>query len=284
MITGASRGLGAGMAARCAEAGIEPRPVRPHRARARRWAWTRAGWSRRGRRDRRGGGRPLHGGGGRARSAGSTSGSTTPGLLDPIAPLRDADPGRLAANIEVNVLGRALGSAAFARHVRSRPGGGVLVNISSGAATTPYEGWAAYCASKAAVDHAHPGRRRRGGRRRSARLRGGARGGRHRRCRPPSGPAPRERFPTVERFREMKPRRAVQQPRLGGRPHPRPAHRPAGRRDGRAAGARRAAGLVIAAGSGSREDRGQRASGERTARWRRWSDWRQTCPTTRTWW
>ena len=44
------------------------------------------------------------------------------------------------------------GSATFARHVRSRPGGGLLVNITSGAATTPYEGWAAYCAAKAAVD------------------------------------------------------------------------------------------------------------------------------------
>ena len=30
----------------------------------------------------------------------------------------------------------------------------MLVNITSGAATKPYEGWAAYCASKAAVDHA----------------------------------------------------------------------------------------------------------------------------------
>jgi len=75
------------------------------------------------------------------------------GLLAPIAPLRDADPAELRANVEVNVLGVMYGSAAFARHVRSRPGGGVLVNISSGAATKAYEGWAAYCASKAAVDH-----------------------------------------------------------------------------------------------------------------------------------
>jgi NAD(P)-dependent dehydrogenase (short-subunit alcohol dehydrogenase family) len=44
------------------------------------------------------------------------------------------------------------GSAAFARHVRSRPGGGSLVNLSSGAATGAYRGWAAYCASKAAVE------------------------------------------------------------------------------------------------------------------------------------
>ena len=76
------------------------------------------------------------------------------GLLAPIAPLRDADPAEVRANVEVNVLGVLHGSAAFARHVRSRPGGGVLVNITSGAASKPYEGWAAYCASKAAVDHA----------------------------------------------------------------------------------------------------------------------------------
>ena len=76
------------------------------------------------------------------------------GLLAPIGPLRDADPGELQANIEANVLGVLHGSAAFARHVRSRAGGGVLVNISSGAARTPYAGWAAYCAAKAAVDQA----------------------------------------------------------------------------------------------------------------------------------
>jgi benzil reductase ((S)-benzoin forming) len=74
------------------------------------------------------------------------------GLLEPIAPLRDADPAALRAHVEVNVLGVLYGSASFARHVRSREGGGVLVNITSGAATSPYAGWAAYCGSKAAVD------------------------------------------------------------------------------------------------------------------------------------
>ena len=74
------------------------------------------------------------------------------GVLDPIGPLAEADPTALRRHVEINVLGVMHGSATFARHVRSRPGGGVLVNISSGAATTPYEGWAAYCASKAAVD------------------------------------------------------------------------------------------------------------------------------------
>jgi NAD(P)-dependent dehydrogenase (short-subunit alcohol dehydrogenase family) len=76
------------------------------------------------------------------------------GLLAPIGPLRDVDPGELRANVDANVLGVLYGSAAFARHVRGRAGGGTLVNITSGAATRPYVGWAAYCASKAAVDHA----------------------------------------------------------------------------------------------------------------------------------
>jgi NAD(P)-dependent dehydrogenase (short-subunit alcohol dehydrogenase family) len=74
------------------------------------------------------------------------------GVLDPIGPLRDVDPAAVRHNLEVNVLGVAHGSAVYARHVRSRPGGGALVNVTSGAATTPYAGWAAYCAAKAAVD------------------------------------------------------------------------------------------------------------------------------------
>jgi benzil reductase ((S)-benzoin forming) len=74
------------------------------------------------------------------------------GVLGPIGPLIDADPGALRLHIDINVTGVLLGCRAFARVVRAQSGGGVLVNISSGAATKIYEGWAAYCASKAAVD------------------------------------------------------------------------------------------------------------------------------------
>jgi NAD(P)-dependent dehydrogenase (short-subunit alcohol dehydrogenase family) len=74
------------------------------------------------------------------------------GLLDPIGPLADADGAALARNIAVNVTGVLYGSSLFARHVRARPGRGVLINISSGAGTKPYAGWAAYCGAKAAVD------------------------------------------------------------------------------------------------------------------------------------
>ncbi|HEY5109974.1 MAG TPA: SDR family NAD(P)-dependent oxidoreductase, partial [Acidimicrobiales bacterium] len=74
------------------------------------------------------------------------------GVLDPVGPLADADPAALERHVATNVLGVMHGTAAFARHVRSRPGGGSLVNVSSGAASSPYRGWAAYCASKAAVE------------------------------------------------------------------------------------------------------------------------------------
>jgi NAD(P)-dependent dehydrogenase (short-subunit alcohol dehydrogenase family) len=74
------------------------------------------------------------------------------GVLEPIAPLADADADAVHRHVDINVMGVVHGAASFARHVRSRPGPGVLVNISSGAATKPYEGWGPYCASKAAVE------------------------------------------------------------------------------------------------------------------------------------
>jgi len=74
------------------------------------------------------------------------------GLVGPIAPLAVADPVEVRRAVDVNVTGVLNGSSVFARHVRSRPGGGVLVNVSSGAATKPYQGWATYGATKAAVD------------------------------------------------------------------------------------------------------------------------------------
>ncbi len=75
------------------------------------------------------------------------------GVLGPIGPLAEADLVEIARVVEANVVGVVNGTAVFADHVRRRTGTGVLVNVSSGAATKPYRGWAAYCASKAAVDH-----------------------------------------------------------------------------------------------------------------------------------
>ena len=74
------------------------------------------------------------------------------GLLAPIGPLRDNDPIEFARHIEVNVVGVFNGSRVFVRHLHARGGTGVLLNISSGAARSAYAGWSAYCAGKAAVD------------------------------------------------------------------------------------------------------------------------------------
>ncbi|HUC06155.1 MAG TPA: SDR family NAD(P)-dependent oxidoreductase [Acidimicrobiales bacterium] len=74
------------------------------------------------------------------------------GLLEPIGPVATSDLHAAARLIQVNVTGVLNGSAVFARHVRSRPGAGVLINMSSGAGVRPYVGWGPYGASKAAVD------------------------------------------------------------------------------------------------------------------------------------
>lgn len=148
MVTGASRGLGAGLAARFAETGLRlglcarSEPVPPPGAEALTASVdvTEAGAV--------------------DRFAAAVADRFGPidlwinnaGLLAPIAPLRDADPDELEAHVRTNVVGVLYGSRAYARHVRSGTGSGVLVNITSGAATSAYPGWSAYCGSKAAVD------------------------------------------------------------------------------------------------------------------------------------
>jgi len=72
--------------------------------------------------------------------------------LDPVVKARDLDGVTLSKSLDVNVLGVLFGSQVFVKHVESRPGEGVLLNISSGAAYGGYAGWAAYCMGKAAVD------------------------------------------------------------------------------------------------------------------------------------
>ncbi len=72
------------------------------------------------------------------------------GLIEPIARLADSDPADWAQVIDVNVKGVYHGLRAAVPVMVAR-GGGVVVNISSGAATSALEGWSQYCSSKAAV-------------------------------------------------------------------------------------------------------------------------------------
>jgi benzil reductase ((S)-benzoin forming) len=74
------------------------------------------------------------------------------GVLAPIGMLRDLDGAAVKEHLETNVLGVFHGTRAYVRHLRESRRGGVLVNISSGAARRGFAGWSAYCASKAAVD------------------------------------------------------------------------------------------------------------------------------------
>ena len=72
------------------------------------------------------------------------------GLIDPIARLADSDPGAWSAIVDVNLKGVYHGLR-FAIPKMLELGGGTVINISSGAATSALEGWSHYCATKAAV-------------------------------------------------------------------------------------------------------------------------------------
>ena len=72
------------------------------------------------------------------------------GIIDPIARLADSDPEAWGAVVDVNVKGIYHGLR-FAIPEMVTRGGGTIVNISSGAATSALEGWSHYCATKAAV-------------------------------------------------------------------------------------------------------------------------------------
>lgn len=74
------------------------------------------------------------------------------GVLDPVGPLVAVDPDAVDRHVHVNLLGAVWSARAYLGHLRGAGHRGVLVTISSGAAHTPYAGWSVYCATKAAVD------------------------------------------------------------------------------------------------------------------------------------
>ncbi|MGE3831784.1 MAG: SDR family NAD(P)-dependent oxidoreductase [Parvibaculaceae bacterium] len=71
------------------------------------------------------------------------------GLIDPIARIAESDPALWAKTVETNLLAPYRFIRAFLAVSSSTPRR--IVNISSGAAHRPLEGWNAYCASKAGL-------------------------------------------------------------------------------------------------------------------------------------
>jgi NAD(P)-dependent dehydrogenase (short-subunit alcohol dehydrogenase family) len=71
------------------------------------------------------------------------------GVIEPIGRLDEVDPAAWAASITVNLVGALYACRAALPHLLAR--GGAIVNVSSGAAGRPLEGWSAYCAGKAGL-------------------------------------------------------------------------------------------------------------------------------------
>ena len=72
------------------------------------------------------------------------------GVIQPIADIAEADPAEWARNIQINLVGPFHGARAVLPGMIAR-GGGTIINISSGAAHRPLEGWSAYCSGKAGL-------------------------------------------------------------------------------------------------------------------------------------
>jgi NAD(P)-dependent dehydrogenase (short-subunit alcohol dehydrogenase family) len=72
------------------------------------------------------------------------------GVIEPIARIEDSDPAAWARNIEINLIGAYNAVRAVLPGMIAQ-GGGTIVNVSSGAAIRPLEGWSAYCTGKAGM-------------------------------------------------------------------------------------------------------------------------------------
>jgi 3-oxoacyl-[acyl-carrier protein] reductase len=72
------------------------------------------------------------------------------GVIEPITELASSDPKLWARNVEINVIGAYYVVRAVLEGML-KTGGGTIVNVSSGAAYRPLEGWSAYCSGKAGL-------------------------------------------------------------------------------------------------------------------------------------
>jgi len=71
------------------------------------------------------------------------------GVIEPIAELAASEPAVWARNIQINLVGAYNVVRAVIGGMLT--GGGSIINVSSGAAYRPLEGWSSYCAAKAGL-------------------------------------------------------------------------------------------------------------------------------------
>jgi NAD(P)-dependent dehydrogenase (short-subunit alcohol dehydrogenase family) len=72
------------------------------------------------------------------------------GVIEPIVTVAESDPAAWARNLQINLIG-AYNPIRVLLPRMIKAGGGTIVNVSSGAALRPLEGWSAYCAAKAGL-------------------------------------------------------------------------------------------------------------------------------------
>ncbi len=72
------------------------------------------------------------------------------GVIDPIGPLATSNPASWTQAVQINLIGAYNGLRAVLPIMQAQQSG-TVINISSGAAHSPMEGWSHYCASKAAT-------------------------------------------------------------------------------------------------------------------------------------
>ncbi len=71
------------------------------------------------------------------------------GVIDPVARIEDADPASWSQVVDINLKGPFYAIRAALPHLKKQ--GGVVINVSSGAASNALEGWSHYCATKAGL-------------------------------------------------------------------------------------------------------------------------------------
>nr|MDQ3072992.1 SDR family NAD(P)-dependent oxidoreductase [Bacteroidota bacterium] len=74
------------------------------------------------------------------------------GIIQPVQYLGEAEPADLIRNFNVNLIAPAVLANAFIKSYEGMEAEKWIINISSGAAQSPIDGWSSYCSSKAGLD------------------------------------------------------------------------------------------------------------------------------------